>query len=60
MDSPDITPVENNRIDLAELATQYLILFMDPYPHKNGVAFEDKIEEESKSNPFAVLEKLKH
>ena len=60
MDSPDITPVENNRIDLAELATQYLILSMNPYPHKEGVSFKDKIEDDSKPNPFAVLEKLKH
>ena len=60
MDSPDITPVENNRIDLAELATQYLILFMNPYPHKQNAVFEDKIEGENKPNPFAVLEKLKH
>lgn len=60
MDSPDITPVENNRIDLAELATQYLILFMNPYPHKQNAVFEDKIEDEGKASPFAVLEKLKH
>ena len=60
MDSPDITPVENNRIDLEELATQYLILALNPYPHKKDIVFEDKIEDDEKPNPFAVLEKLKH
>lgn len=60
MDSPDVTPVENNRIDLAELATQYLILSINPYPHKQGIAYVDKIEEEHTENPFSVLEKLKH
>ena len=60
MDSPDVTPVENNRIDLEELATQYLILSLNPYPHKQNIVFEDKIEEEKKPNPFAILEKLKH
>ena len=60
MDSPDVTPVENNRIDLLELATQYLILALDPYPHKEGAHFQDQLEDDDKPNPFAVLEKLKH
>jgi len=31
-----IEPISNNKLDLAEIATQYLALEIDPYPRKKG------------------------
>ncbi|PWC85727.1 hypothetical protein TSH100_14150 [Azospirillum sp. TSH100] len=65
-------PMENNRIDIGELTAQHLSLGLDPYPHAEGVEFEDHREHEDgeateeeaaaepeKPNPFAVLQQLK-
>ena len=65
-------PMENNRIDIGELTAQHLSLGLDPYPHAEGVEFEDYrehegeetaedevAEEPEKPNPFAVLQQLK-
>ncbi len=60
MDTPDVTPVEGGKIDLGELATQYLILGLDPYPRQKEATFSDKVEDDSRPNPFSVLKKLKH
>ena len=58
---PDI--LENGGIDLAAVAMEQLALVLDDFPRKKGEVFEFKSEfdEETtiKSNPFAVLEKLK-
>lgn len=65
-ESPE--PMENNRIDIGELAAQHLSLGLDPYPQVPGVEFEGyddgpeeavAVEEPEKPNPFAVLQQLK-
>jgi uncharacterized metal-binding protein YceD (DUF177 family) len=53
-------PLENGLIDLGALATEFLILGLDPYPRKAGAEFartgQDKTEG---SHPFAGLAALK-
>jgi len=60
-DVPD--PIVDGKIDLGALATEFLILAIDPYPRKPGVAFKAIIEEpgepEAKPNPFERLSGLK-
>lgn len=57
----DPEPIENGRIDLAELVVQYLSLAIEPYPHKEGSDYENKEPERAapreslRPNPFAAL-----
>lgn len=59
--------MHNNRIDIGELAAQYLSLGLDPYPHAPGIEFEtidESLEEDEAPviagpNPFAALGQLK-
>jgi hypothetical protein len=46
-------------VDLGALATEFLILGIDPYPRKPGVVFEGASVGEAGSSPFAALAKLK-
>ena len=41
-----VEPISNNRLDLGELATQYLALEIDPYPRKEGIepVFDDAVD----------------
>jgi len=59
LDVPDI--VIDGKIDLADIAIEQLALIMDDYPRQEGESFDEIIEDNSpiRSNPFAVLEKLK-
>ncbi len=60
-------PIENGVIDLGELAVQHLAMAIDPYPRKEGVAwegYESKPDETTavppeKRNPFAKLTLVK-
>lgn len=53
-------PIVGGRIDLGHLATEWLILGIDPYPRKAGVAFEPVVEaNDPEDHPFAALAKLK-
>jgi hypothetical protein len=53
-------PARGGRIDLGELAVEFLILGVDPYPRKPGAAFEPPvIPPDPADHPFAALEKLK-
>ena len=61
----DPEPLVDGQIDLGELVTQHLSLAIDPYPHKEGVVFE-QAEMPGKSapppvrrNPFAALKDWK-
>lgn len=60
-DLPD--PIIDGKIDLGALATEFLILAVDPYPRKPGVAFEAPVTEEPapepKRSPFEGLSGLK-
>jgi uncharacterized metal-binding protein YceD (DUF177 family) len=46
-------------VDLGALATEFLILGIDPYPRKPGAVFEDVSVGETAAHPFAALAKLK-
>ncbi|HKS61645.1 MAG TPA: YceD family protein [Xanthobacteraceae bacterium] len=48
-------PLIGNAIDLGVLATEFLILGVDPYPRKPGVAFEAPDAGDPAAHPFAAL-----
>ncbi len=57
-ESIDPEPIINGKVDLGELATQYLSLSLDPYPHAEGVAYEfGPPEKEGKGDEGAELRK---
>ena len=60
-DHPD--PIVDGKINLGALATEFLILGVDPYPRKPGVEFAapapDKAAPEPKRSPFEQLSGLK-
>jgi uncharacterized metal-binding protein YceD (DUF177 family) len=65
-ESEDPEAIIDGKIDLGELATQYLSLAIDPYPHKEGVQYEIRDEAtlaaetpEIRKNPFAALKDWK-
>lgn len=62
-ENEDPEPVENGEIDLGEVATQYLSLAVNPYPHAPGAAHAEGDEGETlrqpselRRNPFAALQ----
>lgn len=62
----DPEPIVNGKIDLGELATQFLSLSIDPYAHKEGYVLKDEHPDlvnkpvpDIRKNPFAALKKLK-
>lgn len=61
----DPEPIIDGKIDVGELATQYLCLAIDPYPHAQGVEYEhgdDTAQAEpsiTRKNPFAALKEWK-
>ena len=52
-------PLVGGVLDLGALATEFLILGIDPYPRKTGVRFAPPNVEDAGEKPFAVLEELK-
>lgn len=52
-------PLVDGQIDLGALATEFLILGLDPYPRKTGVQFASPKVEDAGERPFAALEVLK-
>ena len=55
-DPPDVS--EDGEIDLAALVVEQLALEIDPYPRKEGAAFEPPAID-PEASPFAVLRNLK-
>jgi len=52
-------PLVNETIDLGVIATEFLILGIDPYPRKPEAVFQaPKAEDEAGSHPFAALAAL--
>ena len=49
----------DGKIDLGAIATEFLILGVDPYPRKAGAMFEPPSEGSEGANPFAALAALK-
>ena len=64
-DSPDPSlddetePLLDGKIDLGALATEFLILGLDPYPRKPGAIFQPPEEARPDEGPFAALGVLK-
>jgi hypothetical protein len=52
-------PLVGGILDLGALATEFLILGIDPYPRKAGVEFAPPKAEVAGEHPFATLESLK-
>jgi uncharacterized metal-binding protein YceD (DUF177 family) len=52
-------PLVDGVADLGVVATEFLLLAIDPYPRKPGVEFEPPKVEDSGANPFAALAALK-
>jgi uncharacterized metal-binding protein YceD (DUF177 family) len=52
-------PLENGVVDIGAIATEFLVLGLDPYPRKAGVEFERLEVGEKSSHPFAALADLK-
>ncbi|MCB1557095.1 MAG: DUF177 domain-containing protein [Alphaproteobacteria bacterium] len=63
----DPEPVVDGKIDLGELAAQYLALAIDPYPHKAGIVYENGDDSKAarvlsaaeRPHPFAGLKEWK-
>jgi uncharacterized metal-binding protein YceD (DUF177 family) len=56
-EAPD--PLENGVIDLGVIATEFLMLGLDPYPRKPGAEFASAVVDQKGESPFAALSKLK-
>ena len=52
-------PLVGGVVDLGALATEFLILGIDPYPRKPGATFAPPKTEDAGAHPFAALEALK-
>ncbi len=53
-------PIVNGVIDLGRLATDALLLGVDPYPRKPGAEFEPQVAAvDPEDHPFAALKALK-
>ena len=52
-------PLVDGVVDLGAIATEFLILGIDPYPRKPGAVFEPPPSEDSGSHPFAALAALR-
>lgn len=52
-------PLIGGTVDLGALATEFLILGLDPYPRKPGAIFQPPGDGSSDEGPFAALGKLK-
>lgn len=55
-DAPE--PLVGGRIDLGALATEFVLLAIDPYPRKPGAVFDPPPSEPRDPGPFAALAKL--
>ena len=51
-------PLIGGVVDLGALATEFLVLGLDPYPRKSGAVFEPPPDVRPQSGPFAALAKL--
>ena len=56
-DAPE--PLVRGRIDLGAIATEFLMLGVDPYPRKDGASFDAPQPDDDTPHPFAALAALK-
>lgn len=52
-------PISNGRLDLGAIATEFLLLGIEPYPRKPGAEFAPVKADDASAKPFAALEALK-
>jgi hypothetical protein len=52
-------PLVDGMVDLGKIATEFLILGIDPYPRKPGAAFVAPPDKETAGKAFAALAALK-
>jgi len=52
-------PLVDGMIDLGAIATEFLLLAIDPYPRKPGAVFQSLSSGEAAAHPFAALAALK-
>lgn len=52
-------PLVGGKVDLGAIATEFLILGLDPYPRKPGAQFAAPQADTGGAHPFAALEALK-
>jgi uncharacterized metal-binding protein YceD (DUF177 family) len=52
-------PLSGGKVDLGAIATEFLLLGIDPYPRKAGAEFSPQKSEDGSAKPFAALEALK-
>jgi uncharacterized metal-binding protein YceD (DUF177 family) len=57
-EEPPEMPVDG-KIDLGAIATEFLLLGIDPYPRKAGAEFDPVKADDAGARPFAALEALK-
>jgi hypothetical protein len=57
VDTPE--PLAGSAIDLGAIATEFLMLGLDPYPRKPGVEFKPSADGDDAVHPFAALAALK-
>lgn len=53
-------PLIGGKVDLGAIATEFLMLGIDPYPRKPGAEFAAPKVEDRGAHPFAALEALKN
>lgn len=63
-DGPDLPETfSGDTIDVGDVVTEFAALAIDPYPRKQGVAFEDHVEDDGSNDkrpsPFATLKDWK-
>jgi hypothetical protein len=58
LDTDDIEPLIDGTIDLGALATEFLVLGIDPYPRKAGAVFQSPPSNEPAGAAFAALAAL--
>lgn len=56
-ESPE--PLVDGKLDLGAVATEFLLLGIDPYPRKAGAEFAPPMADDGGAHPFAGLEALK-
>jgi uncharacterized metal-binding protein YceD (DUF177 family) len=54
-----VEPLVDGKVDLGALATEFLILGLDPYPRKPGAIFQPPADAAPDEGPFAALGALK-
>jgi len=52
-------PLLDGKLDLGAIATEFLLLGIDPYPRKPGAEFAPVRADDASPKPFAALEALK-